>query len=238
MNEPRLIPCGALHRDLRLDWDSPLLTNSPEIDLKFFESDHLHRHYVPYLSDYLRTPNRSKIHAVDAKAFANAATYCLQYLCNLGSSKQNIIPAVDSQLRLMRKICPWKSRQRRSTDKARGWAETPLMWVVYFWDMNKEPIPVLRLKRYRIMYARQPSPSSIRLDCDTEIVQTMLRSERYWLALHYLPIFLARAGYSDDLVDICRTKVFASKSQHFPRKSRHARSAMRGYLDKMGSALY
>lgn len=231
-NEPATIPCGALHQELRLDWQTQFVPDPRVMTLNILGNPcNSSRKVITLLSDYLCTPHRSKIHAVGAQTFANAAVYCLQYLCNHAGTGDGVIPVLSSWLRLTRKTRPWKWRRRRAVDKMRGWRETSWMWVIYFWD--DESIRFLRPKCYWPRYAHIYTVWGWHRH-DPETANNMLRSERYWLGLHYLPIFLSRAGYSDILVEMCKTKVFASKSQDFPGKSRRARTAMKEYLEWFG----
>lgn len=194
------------------------------INFDVFRSDN------PLLSDYLRTPGR-----INTQTFANAAAYCLQYLCNHLGADQTVIPVLNSRLRLMRRACPRRWHRRQVVNKIRGWRETSWMWSVYFWD-EKYSIS-LRPKRYRPLYAYQRLAVWKRPECNSREVENMLRSERYWLGLYYLPILLSRAGHSDTLIDLCQTKIFASKMQEFPRASKRARAAMKLYLGRAGYRL-
>ncbi|KAF5315021.1 hypothetical protein D9619_007605 [Psilocybe cf. subviscida] len=230
---PDLIPRGAFYEALQLDHEN-LDDAEAERPILADNSPFLAEGTIKMISDYLCTPSRSHSHTVGPETFSEAAIYCLRYLCHHGAPAQMNIPVMSYRQRSIRRMYPWKWNQRFIFEEVRGPGVTPWMWLSWPWERKT----VLEPYRYDIIYAHLPLNDWATPMRDSPVVYYRMRSERYWLALHYLTQFLPAAGDSDTLVKMCRTKVFASKSQGFPRKSRRARAAMREYLERWGHALY
>ncbi|KAF5314953.1 hypothetical protein D9619_007617 [Psilocybe cf. subviscida] len=229
---PNLIPLGAFSEPLRLDYEA--LGDADSESTCAVCSPFMAEGAINMISDYLCTPSRSHSHTVGPETFSEAAIYCLRYLCRHGAPAQMNLPVMSYRQRFIRKMYPWKWNQRFIFEEVRGPGVTPWMWLSWPWERKT----VLEPYRYDIIYAHLPLDDWATPMHDSPVVYYRMRSERYWLALHYLTQFLPTAGDSDTLVEMCRTQVFASKSQDFPRKSRRAREAMREYLERWGHALY
>lgn len=228
MRTPNLIPGGAYCEALRLDCDN--LDDDEPANILALHSPFLTDVTIPLIAEYLRTPSRSRAYAVTPRTFAQAAIYTLRYLCRHGAPAQMKVPVMSYRLKCMRRMYPWKWRTRPISEEVRGPGITPWMWL----HQPLDGTTVLEPHWRDIIYAHHPLEYWATSTYESPVVYYRMRSERYWLALHYLPLFLQAAGNSDTLVEMCGTKVFASKSQDFPKKSRRARAAMQEYLDRMG----
>lgn len=188
------------------------------------------------MSDYLCTLSRSHSHAVGPETFAEAAIYCLKYLCRHGAPSRVKVPVMSRRQRRIRRMYPWKWSHRPFPEERGGPGITPWMWLHWPWNRRN----TLARDRQNIIYAHVPMDSwYIPSDHpDAPLLYLRVDSEKYWLALHYLSLFLQCAGPSDALVEMCRSQVFASRSQDCPGKSRRARMAMREYLERWECALY
>jgi hypothetical protein len=209
-----------------------------------FCNNFLNDQYLALLSDWLASYSHSTTPVTDT-VFTNAASYCLDYLCARGKDSTTLKRPLSKRIQSIRRTRPWRWRQRRFREELGALDTTPWMWLSKW--TNVHPVP-LRGSKYRrkLFYALLPRATALldrsKNNGKTEIpeswsvVFSRIHSEKYWLALHYLTLFLPRAGHSPTLIDMCDSRIFAFRSQEFGKKSRQARAAMRQYLAKSGPA--
>ncbi|KAF5315207.1 hypothetical protein D9619_007090 [Psilocybe cf. subviscida] len=190
--------------------------------------------YVEYLSNFLRDPKRSREFYAGPKLFAQAAKYCLLYLCDHRAFAQKIPPRMSAQQRMRRKHTPWKWHRRVLREDIRGSCDTPWLWLrrsTSFGTFSRTL--VLHRKANDLVYIHSPR-ARILLDPaedeDDPVVIYRLNTEKYYLALTYLNYFLPRAAKLDDLARMCQRLTFASRSQDFPRESARARYHMQAHV--------
>lgn len=180
---------------------------------------------------------RSREFCAGPKLFAQAAKWCLIYLCDHTAFGQNKQHRMSAKQRMRRKCSPWKWHRRAMREDIRGPLITPWLWIRRlvpkkgFSNLIVLGTSVPHRKANDLVYAH--SPHSLELGYSTNkndpVFMCRLSSERYHLALNHFNYFLPRAEKLEELVHMCQTLTFASLSQNFPRKCARARSNMQKY---------
>lgn len=115
------IPTRGLDYQFRL-FDGP----RSELDL---DACHNLTHILGYLADFLYNPKRSQEFCAGPKLSAQAAKYCLVYLCDHTASEQRAPPRMSAEQRMRRRYFPWKWHRRVIREDIRGPHVTPWFWL-------------------------------------------------------------------------------------------------------------
>lgn len=186
---------------------------------------------LEYVSEFLCDPKRSQACCAGPELFAQAAKYCLIYLCDHTAFAQKVPPRMSILQRMRRKHTPWKWRRRILRKDIRGPRVAPWLWLrrltPYFIFSQTY---VLHHRTNDLIYIHSPYFDIDNVESDDPVVFHRVNSEKYYLALTYLSHFLPRAAKLDNLVDMCQRLTFASRSQDFPRESARARANMQKYV--------
>jgi len=175
---------------------------------------------------------------------AKAATYCLQYVCDVAPTKQEAGRHLDigERNRRKRKLLPWQWHRR---DSPRNFSQKQLLSEVFHYLYNqKRYCYFLRLFNYGAL-SRRPDLAHKSIYSPDSFDWTLWNSNearpaqlwhQFLSPLEYIITLLPRAGRYEPLIHLCRTKTFAPMSMMFPDISRRARRAIAAYLERMDSS--
>lgn len=192
------------------DLEGTLADTSDALHLSLIWADSDDIDYFELLHNLIHDPARSGKLALDGTRYATAASVCLIYLCDHSGGPQKMPRRPDRRDNKIRRNTPWLWRRIIG----HGVLEKSRIW----WKKKCDHIYHSKSKLAFCEELLGP------------LIAQRVWSKKYSLGLLYLSYFLPRSDKSEELVQFCRRRTLASRSQEFPNQVKKLRRIMMEYL--------